>query len=99
MKKWTASSNSYPYNPLILPKRNRCSIGVKFSHIQSNYGHTPTCYITSIIYYFGSYSFNNAIPPVGVLMPENILIKVDLPAPLGPIIPKISPLLTPKVNY
>lgn len=32
-------------------------------------------------------------------MPENILIKVDLPAPLGPIIPNISPLLTPKVNF
>lgn len=94
----TASSNSCPYNPLILPKRNRCSIGVKFSHMQSNYGHTPTCCITSIFYYLGSISFNNASPAVGVLMPEKILIKVDFPAPFGPMIPKISPLFTPKVS-
>lgn len=52
-----------------------------------------------MIYYFGSISFNNAWPAVGVLIPEKILIKVDLPAPFGPIIPRISPFFTLNVSY
>lgn len=34
-----------------------------------------------------------------MLIPENILIKVDLPAPFGPMIPRISPFLTLNVSY
>lgn len=46
IKYLTADYRSYPFNPLILPKSYKCSIGVRFSQIQSNYGHIPTCYIT-----------------------------------------------------
>lgn len=36
---------------------------------------------------------------MGVLIPVNTFINVDLPAPFGPIIPNISPFFTPNVNY
>ena len=47
---------------------------------------------------FGSAPLINAEPAVGVLMPVNTFMRVDFPAPLGPMIAKISPFLTPNVN-
>lgn len=59
--------------------------------MQSNYGHIPTCCIIFIFLYFGSTPLINATPAVGVLIPVNTLMRVDFPAPLGPIMPNISP--------
>lgn len=38
----TDSVKSSPDNPFILPNKYKCSFGVKFSQMQSNYGHIPT---------------------------------------------------------
>jgi hypothetical protein len=67
--------------------------------MQSNWGQTPTCYITSIILALCSTPSSNANPPVGVLIPVKTFIKVDFPAPFGPIIPNISPFFTENVSY
>lgn len=48
MKYWTASSKFSPFKPFILPKSFKCSNTVRFSQTQSNYGHIPTCFITSM---------------------------------------------------
>ena len=40
----------------------------------------------------------SALPPLNSVIPVKILIIVDFPAPFGPINPKISPYLIPKVG-
>lgn len=99
MKYLTAVLRLVPVNPLILPNKVRCSSGVRFSQIQSNYGHTPTCCIISIFRSDGLISLIKAFPADELVMPVNILRMVDLPAPLGPIMPNISPYFTPNVVY
>ena len=61
----------------------KCSNTVKSSHKQSYYGHMPTDK--------SFYPFMIANPLDDSIKSINILIKVDFPAPLGPITPKISP--------
>lgn len=69
--------------PFNLANIFKCSNTVKSSHKQSYYGHMP---------------IDKSFDPFIIAIPLDystksikIFIKVDFPAPLGPITPKISP--------
>lgn len=95
MKYNTDSSKSVPDNPFILPNKYRCSTGVKFSQIQSNYGQIPTFLNISLFPLSTSMLLMITLPLDFGINEVSILNIVDLPAPLGPNKPNIDYYYTP----
>ena len=90
IKNSTDSSKSLPLKPFILPNKYKCSTGVRFSQIQSNYGHIPTFLNISGSFLLNSLFIIFILPELFGIYVVNVLNIVDFPAPLGPSKPRIS---------